>query len=130
MNMNMNSKKTTSKYSSQNIYQHMKQNINNDNVAIEIIKGYNGIMDLDLTYIPEELKKTMIEQHYKDIHNYNTEQGLLKPTLRYENTVERIRITHEKSQALILKRLQEQEEKKLHYIQQRNISLLKIKNKK
>jgi len=121
----MNSKKTTSKYSSQNIYQYMKKNIDNDNVAIEIIKGYNGVMDLDLTYVPEELKKSMIEQHYKDIHNYNTEQSLLKPTLRYENTVERIRITHENSQALILKRIKEQEAKRLHHNEEHNISRLK-----
>ena len=70
--------------------------------TVDIVKGYNGIMDLDLTRVPTELKKQMIDQHYKDIDNYKIEQSLLEPRLRYENTVERIQLSHEKTQSIIL----------------------------
>jgi hypothetical protein len=83
--------------------------------TVDIVKGYKGIMDLDLTLVPTELKKQMIEQHYKDIDNYKIEQTLLEPRLRYENTVERIQLSHEKTQAIILKRLKLQEEKRLQH---------------
>ena len=83
--------------------------------TVDIVKGYNGIMDLDLTLVPTELKKQMIDQHYKDIAIYNIEQSLLEPRLRYENTVERIQLSHEKTQAIILKRLKLQEEKRLQH---------------
>ena len=56
----------------------------------EIVDGYKGIMELDLTDIPENFKKIIVEQHEKDIDNYKAEQYKLKPNLRYENTVERI----------------------------------------
>jgi hypothetical protein len=61
----------------------------------EIIKGYKGIMDLDLTNIPQHLKKDTVEQHIKDINNYKGYQFKLKPHLRYENTVERIQKMYE-----------------------------------
>jgi hypothetical protein len=83
--------------------------------TVDIVKGYNGIMDLDLTLVPTELKKQMIDQHYKDIDNYKIEQSLLEPRLRYENTVERIQLSHEKTQSIILKRLKLQEEKRLQH---------------
>ena len=60
----------------------------------DIVDGYLGIMDLDLTNIPENLKKIMVEQHMKDIENYKVEQYQLKPHLRYENTVIRIQKMH------------------------------------
>tara|TARA_B100000900_G_C20509338_1_gene687294 strand:- start:358 stop:603 length:246 start_codon:yes stop_codon:yes gene_type:complete len=53
----------------------------------KIIKGYKGIMDLDLTNVDPVYHKTIIEQHYKDIDNYKLEQAKLKPSKRYENTV-------------------------------------------
>jgi hypothetical protein len=83
--------------------------------TVDIVKGYNGIMELDLTLVPTELKKQMIDQHYKDIDNYKIEQSLLEPRLRYENTVERIQLSHEKTQSIILKRLKLQEEKRLQH---------------
>ena len=83
--------------------------------TVDIVKGYNGIMDLDLTLVPNELKKQMIDQHNKDIDNYKIEQSLLEPRLRYENTVERIQLSHEKFQEIILKRLKLQEEKRLQH---------------
>ena len=95
------------------------------NFTVDIVKGYKGIMDLDLTLVPNELKKQMIDQHYKDIDVYNIEQSLLEPRLRYENTIERIEMTHKKTQSLILKRLNLQEEKRVQYNKDYNNSYLK-----
>ena len=53
----------------------------------KIIKGYNGIMDLDLTNIDPKLHKSMISQHYQDMEEYKLEQSKLKPEQRYENTI-------------------------------------------
>jgi|TARA_B110000967_G_scaffold150104_1_gene153909 hypothetical protein len=61
----------------------------------DIVDGYKGIMDLDLTNIEEGLKKQLAEQHTKDIDNYKMEQAKLSPRLRYENTIERIRKLHQ-----------------------------------
>lgn len=52
-----------------------------------IIKGYNGIMDLDLTNVPVKLHKELIKQHHKDIKDYKLEQAKLPEKSRYENTV-------------------------------------------
>ena len=57
------------------------------NQSPKIIKGYNGIMDLDLTNIPHCFHKSMIQQHHEEIELYKKEQALLKPELRYENNV-------------------------------------------
>jgi len=51
-----------------------------------IIKGYNGIMDLDLTHVPLNLHKELIKQHHQDIKDYKDEQARLPARLRYENT--------------------------------------------
>tara|TARA_R110002020_G_scaffold107766_1_gene250136 strand:+ start:19 stop:306 length:288 start_codon:yes stop_codon:yes gene_type:complete len=81
----------------------------------EIIDGYKGIMELDLTNIPEYLKKDTVEQHMKDIDNYKAEQYKLKPHLRYENTVERIKNTHRVALIKQQKRIDvEQEERRKH----------------
>ena len=95
------------------------------NFTVDIVKGYKGIMDLDLTLVPNELKKQMIDQHYKDIDNYKIEQTLLEPRLRYENTVERIQLSHEKTQAIILQRTMIQNEKRLRHNEMHNNSCLK-----
>tara|TARA_B110000967_G_C18874601_1_gene557552 strand:- start:39 stop:317 length:279 start_codon:yes stop_codon:yes gene_type:complete len=55
-----------------------------------IIPGYKGIMDLDVTNIDPRYIKQALDQHYNDIKKYTLEQSLLKPHLRYENTVLRI----------------------------------------
>tara|TARA_Y100000389_G_C17338646_1_gene452058 strand:+ start:597 stop:881 length:285 start_codon:yes stop_codon:yes gene_type:complete len=60
-----------------------------------IIPGYKGIMDLDLSIIDSKYHNIVIEQHLKDIYNYKKEQSLLKSHLRYENTIERINKLHE-----------------------------------
>jgi hypothetical protein len=55
----------------------------------QIIKGYKGIMDLDLTYVDSKYHKNLIEQHIKDIDLYKIEQAKLPPEQRYENTIEK-----------------------------------------
>ena len=55
-----------------------------------IIPGYNGIMDLDITHMEQKHTKQATEQHYNDIKKYKAEQELLKPEHRYENTIIRI----------------------------------------
>ena len=53
-----------------------------------IVKGYKGVMDLDLTNIPLVFHKSLIEQHEKDIEKYKLYQQTLEPELRYENAIE------------------------------------------
>lgn len=52
-----------------------------------IVKGFKGIMDLDLTYVNPFYHKNLVEQHKKDIENYKIEQLKLKPENRYENSI-------------------------------------------
>jgi hypothetical protein len=80
----------------------------------DIIEGYKGIMDLDLTNVQEGLKKQLAEQHMKDIDNYKAEQAKLKPQLRYENTVERIQKIHamDEKQQQIRSKIQMEERRK------------------
>lgn len=73
-----------------NMSKNMSKNMNTN-----IIAGYKGVMDLDLTNVPECNKKIIIEQHYQDINNYNIEQDSLPSRLRYENTIERIQKQHD-----------------------------------
>lgn len=76
---------------------------------MEIIKGYNGVMDLDLSLVPKEYIKEAIDQHYKDIIEYQKYQATLKPEHRYENTIERIHKNIEKEGNIrIEKRTKEQ----------------------
>jgi len=56
--------------------------------TINIVKGYNGIMDLDLTNIPLASHKEMTEIHRRDIETYKIEQAGRPPHLRYENAIE------------------------------------------
>lgn len=53
-----------------------------------IIKGYKGVMDLDLSLVRESVRDVAIKQHYEDIKEYKKYQKSLKPHLRYENTIE------------------------------------------
>jgi|MDSZ01.2.fsa_nt_gb hypothetical protein len=52
-----------------------------------IVKGYKGIMDLDLNLVPKAFHKETVEQHLKDIDEYRLEQAKLPLRMRYENTV-------------------------------------------
>lgn len=54
-----------------------------------IIKGYKGVMPLDLSGIEPKYHKIMVDQHYKDIEAYKIEESNLPINLRYENTTER-----------------------------------------
>ena len=55
-----------------------------------IIKGYKGIIDLDLTYVDPIYHELLIKQHKKDIENYKKYQKKLEPEMRYENTIGKI----------------------------------------
>jgi len=77
---------------------------------INIIKGYKGIMDLDLTNIHPIHHKSLIKQHKKDIINYKIYQENLPEELRYENTIEQILI---KNKYFFEKRELELQQKKL-----------------
>ena len=59
-----------------------------------IIDGYKGVMDLDLSLVPEKFIKITIDQHLEDIKEYIKYQSQLKPHLRYENTIMRMEKVH------------------------------------
>ena len=81
-----------------------------------IIQGYKGILDLDLSLIPEMYHTSVIKQHYKDIEEYKKYQKTLKPENRYENTIEKIQIQIENENNLRKQQLKEQQDKRYeHY---------------
>lgn len=81
-----------------------------------IIPGYNGIMDLDLTNIDEKFHKEMIKIHLQEIKDYKKEQRALKPKLRYENSVERVLKQLERDKKIMMERVKEKEkEKEIEY---------------
>ena len=53
----------------------------------QIIKGYQGIMDLDLSLVDKKFWPEVIIQHHKEIEAYKKEQAQLPNRLRYENTI-------------------------------------------
>ena len=55
-----------------------------------ILKGYKGVIDLDLSLINKDHLQSAIKQHYKDIEDYKKYQASLPEEHRYENTIERI----------------------------------------
>ena len=69
-----------------------------------IYKGYNGIMDLDLTNIDIKFHKILITDHFNDIEKYKKEQSLLDPELRYENNILKTLIKMEKENLIRSKR--------------------------
>lgn len=72
-----------------------------------IIKGYKGIMDLDLRNVDKELHETLIKQHYQDIKLYKKEQAERPKHLRYENTIVPIKKLHQFDYEANLKRKEE-----------------------
>lgn len=78
----------------------------------DIVEGHKGVMELDLTDVDPKYKKIMTIQHSKDIDNYKGEQALLKPHLRYENTIRKVQKTHEKDAYHLHKRTKQLEEEK------------------
>ena len=81
----------------------------------EIIPGYKGIMDLELSSISEEYKADVIKQHYKEIKEYKIEQKNRPSHLRYENTIERIRRQHDLENRLLSKQLLKVTDKKIKH---------------
>lgn len=55
-----------------------------------IIKGYKGVIDLDLTYIDQSYHRLLIKQHRSDIENYKKYQEKIDHEMRYENTIGKI----------------------------------------
>ena len=55
-----------------------------------IIRGYKGIMDLDLTHIDPKYHAEMIALHKKDIKEYKKEQNKLHFKQRYDYAVDRV----------------------------------------
>ncbi len=77
----------------------------------KIIKGYKGIMDLDLTDIDSIYHEQLIKDHNNDIELYKIEQSKLKPKFRYENTIEHINKRHEyENEKIQLRKQKELEE--------------------
>tara|TARA_Y100000287_G_C13989707_1_gene242227 strand:+ start:238 stop:537 length:300 start_codon:yes stop_codon:yes gene_type:complete len=79
-----------------------------------IIKGYKGIMDLDLSTIPPSFHKETVAQHIKDIQEYKMEQLSRPARLRYENTVVPAFKTQEKmllAQRRVAKEAQDEKER-------------------
>ena len=84
----------------------------------DIIKGYKGIMDLDLSIYNGSEREIAIQQHYKDIDDYKIYQKELETHLRYENTIERINRIFENDELAIQKRNEEKEIKKMQKIEE------------
>lgn len=55
-----------------------------------IIRGYKGIMDLDLTHIDSKYHAEMIALHKKDIKEYKKEQSKLHFKQRYDYAIDRV----------------------------------------
>lgn len=85
----------------------------------EIIKGYKGVMDLDLSLVSESFKSIAVKQHYKDIEDYKKYQARLKPKNRYENTIEKIKKLHQYESDMLQQRNKEkiQEQNRLYELQ-------------
>jgi hypothetical protein len=54
-----------------------------------IVKGYQGIMDLDLSLIDPKFHKEVVIQHMKDIDEYKREQRERPDKLRYDTAIMR-----------------------------------------
>jgi hypothetical protein len=78
----------------------------------KIIKGYKGVMDLDLSLVHKDYIHSAVKQHYQDIEDYKKYQKSLKPEYRYENTILRIKKQIENEEYLRnLKKQTEQNER-------------------
>ena len=76
-----------------------------------IIKGYKGVMDLDLSLVSESSKAVAIKQHYQDIKLYKKEQSERPKHLRYENTILPIKKLHQFDYEANLRRKEELKKK-------------------
>ena len=55
----------------------------------DIVPGYKGVMDLDLSLVAKENHVVVLKQHDEDIKSYKLYQESLPEHLRYDNTVVR-----------------------------------------
>ncbi len=99
-----------------------------------IIQGYQGIMDLDLSSIDSRYKDDAIRQHLLDIEEYKKEQSNLPVRLRYQNTILRALKLHKidedaaKKNARHLEFLQKQKDDKNLEIYNRICEIKKRRN--
>ena len=77
-----------------------------------IIPGYNGIIDLDLTYIDSKFHHEMVNLHFQEIEEYKKEQLERPKHIRYENCVKRILDQMKRDQEIVKKRELENQRKK------------------
>ena len=88
----------------------------NDN----IMKGYKGIMDLDLSTIDPKFHDEVRKQHLAEIKEYKAYQRSLPSRLRYENTTVRalktLKLDRDAARTEALKREKEQDEKDQRFI--------------
>ena len=52
-----------------------------------IVKGYKGIMDLDLTHVDSKYHEEMIKVHKQDIKDYKAYQKTLPENVRYDEAM-------------------------------------------
>jgi hypothetical protein len=81
-----------------------------------IVKGYKGVMELDLSLLPAIYRDSAVTQHYQDIIEYKKYQKSLKPEHRYENTIERIKKQHKNENYLRNLKLEEEENKRYELV--------------
>ena len=75
-----------------------------------IVKGYKGVMDLDLSLVDPKFHKEVIKQHHTDIKDYKIDQKNRLPKLRYENaTVPALKVLEMERKALEKRSKEEQE---------------------
>ena len=75
-----------------------------------IVKGYHGIMDLDLSGIDPKFHKELIQQHHEDIEEYKLEQKARPSRLRYENAIVRALTVRDIENKAVTKRKKEADE--------------------
>lgn len=102
----------------------------NDN----IMKGYKGVMDLDLSAIDPKFHDEMIKQHLAEIKEYKAYQRSLPSRLRYENTTIRalktLKLDRDAARTEALKREKEQDEKDERFIDIHNRAQQILSNRK
>lgn len=96
-----------------------------------IVKGYNGIMDLDLSSIDPKFHREVIRQHYAEIEEYKVEQSERPSRLRYENAmVNAFKLLETERIALEKRRIAEQEKLKQKDKEREEIFYKRHKQKK
>ena len=96
-----------------------------------IVKGYNGVMDLDLSSIDPKFHKEVIQQHYADIEEYKADQKKRPPRLRYENAmVKSFNVLEIERKAIEKRRQKEQEALTKKYKEREELFYKRHKQKK